>query len=162
MSLRFFTIPIHGSEVFEQELNQFLASHRVLAIERHVIDAGVNSCWAICVDYLDGAGKQVGTHARTSRNRIDYKTILSPDEFTVFCQLREFRKETAQSEAVPVYAVFTNEQLALMVQRRCQTKSDLQQIEGIGEAKVAKYAERMLNLLKTVPEANDAASSKSV
>jgi hypothetical protein len=28
MSLRFFTIPIHDSEVSEQELNQFLASHR--------------------------------------------------------------------------------------------------------------------------------------
>ena len=33
----------------------------------------------------------------------------------MFSRLRELRKELAQTEAVPVYALFTNEQLAQMV-----------------------------------------------
>jgi HRDC domain len=47
--------------------------------------------------------------------------------------LRSLRKELAQTEAVPVYTLFTNEQLAQMVQRRYQSKSDLGQIEGVGD-----------------------------
>ena len=36
--------------------------------------------------------------SQLSRNRIDYKTILSPDEFTIFSLLRELRKELSQQE----------------------------------------------------------------
>ena len=161
MPLRFFTIPIHDSESSEQELNRFLSGHKVLSIERHLIDAGINSFWTICVDYLDSSSQQSGRQSGT-RNRIDYKTILSPEEFAVFSQLRDFRKEAAQSEAVPVYAVFTNEQLALMVQRRCQSKSDLLKIEGIGDAKIEKYCDLLLKRLTSLSNQRDATDSQSV
>ena len=46
------------------------------------------------------------------RPRVDYKEILSADEFAVFVRLREVRKQLAATEAIPVYAVCTNEQLA--------------------------------------------------
>ena len=134
----------------EQELNGFLSSHKVVSIERKLIDQGVNSFWAICVDYLSHPPGDGISKSNLSRSRVDYKAILPPEEFTVFSQLREMRKELAQSEAVPVYALFTNEQLAQMVQRRCRSKSDLAQIEGIGESKIDKYAERLLPLLLTL------------
>ena len=47
----------------------------------------------------------------------------------------------AQIEAVPVYALFTNEQLAQIVQRRCRSRNDLAGIEGIGENKIEKYGD---------------------
>lgn len=162
MPLRFFMIPIHDSESSEPELNRFLSGHKVLSIERHLIDAGINSFWAICVDYLDSSSQQSGRQSGSSRNRIDYKTILSPEEFTVFSRLRDFRKETAQSEAVPVYAVFTNEQLALMVQGCCQSRSDLLKIEGIGDAKVEKYCDPLLKILSSLSSQCDATDSQSV
>ena len=34
MALRFFVIPVHDSGAFEQELNGFLASHKVVSIDR--------------------------------------------------------------------------------------------------------------------------------
>ena len=52
MGLRFFVVPVHYSSAFEQELNGFLARHKVVSIDRQLIDEGVNSFWAICVDYL--------------------------------------------------------------------------------------------------------------
>ena len=52
MGLRFFVVPVLDSGAAEQELNGFLGSHKVLSIDRTLIDAGVNSFWAICVDYL--------------------------------------------------------------------------------------------------------------
>ena len=50
MPLRFFAVPVHDSSGFEQELNGFLAQHKVVSIDRHLIDQGVNSFCAICVD----------------------------------------------------------------------------------------------------------------
>ena len=46
----------------------------------------------------------------------------------------------AKDEAVPVYMVFTNEQLAQMVRRR-PSKADLDKIAGVGEARIQKYGD---------------------
>ncbi len=162
MGLRFFAVPVRDSSACEQELNRFLSGHKVVSIERHLIDQGVNSFWAICVDYLSHSPGEAAFNPNLSRSRVDYKTILTPEDFAVFSRLRQLRKELAQTEAVPVYALFTNEQLAQMVQRRCQSRSDLSQIEGIGENKIDKYAERLLPLLLTLEAQQDASSGKPV
>lgn len=111
---------------------------------------------------MSHAPGETASNPNLSRSRVDYKTILSSDEFTVFSRLRELRKELAQTEAVPVYALFTNEQLAQMVQRRCHSKGELAQIEGIGESKIDKYAERILPLLLALGDRPDASSDKPV
>ena len=38
MGLRFFVVPVHDSSAFEQDLNGFLARHKVVSIDRHLID----------------------------------------------------------------------------------------------------------------------------
>jgi len=40
MGLRFFVAPVHDSSAFEQDLNGFLAGHKVVSIDRHLIDQG--------------------------------------------------------------------------------------------------------------------------
>ena len=162
MPLRFFSIPVIDGDASEQELNGFLARHKVLSVDRHLIDQGVNSFWAICVDYLSHAAGGSQQSFNLSRSRVDYKAILPAPEFAVFSQLRALRKELAQTEAVPVYTLFTNEQLAQMVQRRCRSKSDLAQIDGIGDGKLDKYAERLLALLLTLGPRQDASSDEPV
>ena len=148
MPFRVFLIPVLYGEDATEELNSFIASHRIAHVERKWIDQGTQSAWAFCVEYVL-ASQAVATNPRSqlSRNRIDYKMILSPDEFNIFSLLRELRKELSQQEGVPVFALFNNEQLAQMVQRRCSSKADLLGIEGIGEAKVEKYSEKLLALL---------------
>jgi len=37
MGLRFFVGPVHNSSAFEQDLNGFLAGHKVVSIDRYVI-----------------------------------------------------------------------------------------------------------------------------
>jgi superfamily II DNA helicase RecQ len=148
MPFRIFLIPVLYSDEATEKLNAFIAGHRVAHIERKWIDQGTQSAYVFCVEYVLASPTRDG-HPRTqlSRNRIDYKTILTPDEFTNFSLLRELRKELSQREGVPVFALFSNEQLAQMVQRRCSSKTDLLGIEGIGEAKVEKYAEKLLATL---------------
>jgi len=43
--------------------------------------------------------------------------------------------------------VFTNEQLADMVKKRVSTKAALKEIEGVGESRIEKYAEAVLERL---------------
>ena len=117
MPFQFFVVPVHDSGSATQELNSFLVSHKVLAVERQFVAAGPDSFWAICVDHWQvagGAARPDGARRNVSTaTRIDYKDRLSPADFKLFLKLREWRKQTAQAEAVPVYAIFTNEQLAL-------------------------------------------------
>ena len=148
MPFRIFLIPVLYSDEATEELNAFIAGHRVAHIERKWIDQGTQSAYVFCVEYVLASPTRDGNpRSQLSRNRIDYKTILSPNEFTIFSLLRELRKELSQQEGVPVFALFSNEQLAQMVQRRCSSKADLLGIEGIGEAKVEKYSEKLLAAL---------------
>lgn len=68
MALKFFSILAHHARDGEKEINNFLASHRVLSVDRRFIDRGENSRWAFCVDYQSSAG---GPRAGPWKSRID-------------------------------------------------------------------------------------------
>ena len=78
---------------------------------------------------------------------IDYKETLSPADFAIFAKLRDVRKAIAQTEAVPVYTIFTNEQLAQMVGSKATDRAALAKIDGVGDARLDKYGPRFLAVL---------------
>ena len=136
MRFRIFTVPIGDPESC-QDLNGFLAGHRVLSVQRELVQNGGGSCWAFCVEYLENRVEGRGVRAR--KERIDYKQTLPPDQFEVFSRLRDCRKELATKEGLPAFAVCTDEQLATMAKAVELTPTVLGGIEGFGEAKTAKY-----------------------
>ncbi len=146
MQLKMFVVSVKNVSATEAEMNAFLRAHRVLAVKKEFVGDGENSFWAFCVEYLEGSVSGVGV-APGRLPRIDYKESLKPDEFEVFSRLREWRKGVAEKENVPVYVIFTNEQLAEMVRKRVSSKTALKEIEGVGEARVEKYAEGLLERL---------------
>lgn len=162
MALRFFEIPTYSSYEATDELNTFLGCHRVVSVERKFVDIGRNSYWAICVDYLSETTTPTSSKLNLGRNRIDYKSVLSADEFSVYLKLREWRKAVAIREAIPVYSLFHNEHLALMVQRRCCTKEELLAIDGVDQNKLSKYAEQLIEILVALGSPVDASSESSV
>lgn len=149
MALKFFRIPVEGSPAVEAELNAFLAGHKVLCVTRELVERESAPGWAVCVDYL--AGGTVATPAaargKNASSKIDYREVLSTEDFAVFAKLREQRKALSEKEGVPVYAVFTNEQLAEIAKARPQSKNALSGIAGIGDAKVEKFAAAVLSVL---------------
>lgn len=148
MQLRFFQIPVDGGAA-EEELNKFLRSHRVLRIDREMTRRESSPAWAVSVEYLEGAGPSASTSGtrRSEERKVDYKEVLNTADFSVFSELRELRKSLAEAEGVPVYAVFTNDQLAKFAQARPATKAALEKVEGVGAAKVEKYGERVLAVI---------------
>ena len=132
-----FFVPIVDGVVPEEELNAFLRGHRVLQVEKAFAGNG----WAFCVEWLDGAAAVAGRPPY--QKRIDYREILDETTFARFAQLRERRKAIAMEDGVPPYMVMTDAQMAEAVKDGAPTIEVLKKINGFGEARLAKYAERL-------------------
>ncbi|MEQ8278588.1 MAG: HRDC domain-containing protein [Deltaproteobacteria bacterium] len=149
MKLEFFTIPVLDPRPGWEALNKFLAQRNVLAVDRHLVTEHGAATWAICVTYADAARAEETTTTTTSRSpKVDYREVLSESDFAVFARLRELRKRKAAEAGVPLYSVFTNEQLAQMVTDRMTSKAALGRISGVSERRVDKYGAAFLGLLR--------------
>lgn len=151
MRFHFLTIPAFDPDAAQDALNAFCAQHRIVASERHFVDRGVDSFWAVCVTWVEGSA--AAFPAQGKRDRVDYREVLGEADFAVYSELRRLRKQLAEREGVPAYAIFTNEQLAAMVQRRVATAQALGAIEGVGEARVVNFGDVFLaTLARLLPE----------
>lgn len=149
MKHKFFNIPTLYSEQAEAALNSFCDQHRIASVEKQFVADGGNSCWAVCVTWLGQEGELAGsTSVKSKKPRVDYKEVLSEENFIIFSRLRDLRTELSKQEGIAVYNIFTNEQLAKMVEERLTTKKDLLDIEGIGPTRVEKYAEAFLQPIR--------------
>jgi superfamily II DNA helicase RecQ len=151
LQLKFFIIPISGIEPSELEINRFLRSVRVVNLQRDFVDQGPNSFWSVAIEYLPAA-KSAGEKDSLKKSKIDYKQVLSSEDFALFAKLREWRKIEAAEIGVPVYTIFTNEQLAKIAEQRVRTLSGLREIEGIGEAKAKKYGQAVIETVDKVSQ----------
>ena len=165
MRFKLFTNSIPCADAAEAELNGFLASHRIVNVTHHVVPRQEGACLLFVVEYLEGEPRS--GRKPSGSERIDYREKLSDADFEVFRRLREFRKALAEAEGVPVYAVFTNAQLAEIAEKRVTTKTVLSEVQGVGAARVEKYGERLLALCTGLmaedkTEQDDAASGEPV
>ncbi len=147
MQLKFFTIPAmgEGNSVMEDELNAFLRGHRILNVQRELVNNGQMSCWCCCVEYIEGS-KGTDSIRSTGKEKIDYRNVLSESDFEKFRILRECRKILAEEEAVPPYAVFLDEHLSVIAQKAEINEAALKSVNGVGEKKIEKYSKRFLEL----------------
>lgn len=143
MKYAFFTIPLRGHSVVAEELNRFLAGHRVAHVEKVFVTNGDDSVWSFCISYEPST--ETGNAAR--RGKIDYREVLPEPEFQLYARLRSLRKTLAAEEGVPPYALFNNQQLAEMVTNRVDSIAGLREISGVGDARIEKYGEAFIQLL---------------
>jgi superfamily II DNA helicase RecQ len=151
MQLRFFTLPVYCDEAVVEELNRFLTGNRILSIDRHFMQDGENSAWSICVCFESGGASRPqggGEQVKRIASKVDYREVFNEQDFSVYAQLRALRKELAEREGVPAYALFTNEQMAEMIRRRVTSAMAMREIQGVGDERVKKYAEAFLRVLR--------------
>lgn len=100
---RFFNVPVRDGGDAAAELNRFLSTNRIIAIDRQLVPDGPNSAWAICVSFDNSGGggrpRPLPAPPFIRRDEVDYQEQLSPVEFAVFSRLRALRKE--RSDTVP-------------------------------------------------------------
>ena len=88
-----------------------------------------------------GAGG--GTAARAKPAEID----LSPEQEAVFDELRSWRGATAKEQGVPAYVVFHDATLRAIASAAPSSLGELAGISGVGESKLAKYGDGILEVL---------------
>lgn len=145
MQYKFFQIPALDPSLAETELNAFLRSHRVVTVDKQFSSSSSGGFWAFCVTYLaDGVPKPPAT----GKGSIDYKDVLSPEEFGVYLDLKAKRKAIADEQGIAAFSVFSNAQLAAMIQNRARTLEDLRRISGIGASRLERFGSTFLESLR--------------
>jgi ATP-dependent DNA helicase RecQ len=65
--------------------------------------------------------------------------------------LRHWRLETAQAARVPAYVVFHDKTLAAIASARPTTLGELLRVSGVGESKLRRYGDEVLEVLRQAP-----------
>ncbi|MEO1413407.1 MAG: HRDC domain-containing protein [Bacteroidota bacterium] len=136
MQIKIFTIPIHDGELLNEELNRFLRSKRVLQTEIQLVQHGQGTFWTFCIQYLeDNPTKPVSR----GRKKVDYKEVLDEASFQRFTEMRQIRRQLAQEEGIPAYAIFTDEEMAELAKLEQRTATSMRKVKGIGPKKMEKF-----------------------
>lgn len=156
MPYQIFSIAIPDVGNQSEELNVFLCTHRI--IDKHwetVVRDGVP--YQVCrVEYVggsrDASEAMKGSSGSAALNRrpspVDYREVLSAEDFRIFDELRKVRRKIAEAEKVDAFLVFTNAQLAEMVTGKSDSLESLSKIKGIGESHLKKYGSMILEGLR--------------
>lgn len=146
MQVRVFTIPLFDNTSQTEELNAFLRGQKVLTLDRQQVTIEKQAYWTFCVTYLpQAAGNNLSTTGNKS-GKIDYKEVLDLETFAIFSQLRTIRKQLAEQEAIPAYAVFTDSELAEIAKLEEIEPRQIQTIHGIGVKRAEKYGKALSDL----------------
>jgi len=145
MNYRVFQYPLPAPPELE-DLNRFLSQHRVAGVTQYLAPSAGGSMLVFVVETV-GVPSEA---APAARNRVDYRAELSAEDFAVFSGLRAWRKDVAEREGVPLYALFTNAQLAELARRRVQSVDEMREIEGLGAARVEKHGVALLEVLASL------------
>jgi len=144
MQIKLFTIPISDAGAYTEELNRFLRANKILEVENHLISNEKGAAWCFCVKYIESGL----TYKPGDRPKTDYKNELDEETFKVFSKLRQARKELAHEDAVPAYAICTDQELAYMAKLNELTADQLLTVKGFGEKKLEKYGNRLIRLVQ--------------
>jgi ATP-dependent DNA helicase RecQ len=72
---------------------------------------------------------------------------LSAEAAVVFERLRTWRYERAKEQGVPAYVVFTDATLREIATTLPSSLAELSKVSGIGETKLARYGQQVLDVL---------------
>ena len=73
---------------------------------------------------------------------------VAPDDLACWEALRECRRQLAAEHNVPPYVIFHDATLKAMLAARPRTPDELLRVAGVGAAKLERYGERFLDVLR--------------
>ena len=152
MPFAHFQVPASGGEI-ENRLNEFLGQHSILKIDKQYHGEGANAFWLYCVEFQteSKSNQPKGGRGMQRAPMVDYKKILSPEDFRMYLKLHDWRKTRAAADKIDAhYTIFTNAQLAEIAEKRCQKLKDVKAIAGVGETRIENHSEALLEFVKSL------------
>jgi len=140
MPVRVFTIPFDPHlEVFQdEEFQKFLLNKQINVLRPEFFRIRDKAYWSVFVEY--------DVVDRTRSNPIPKE--LNEQQRLLFQRLREWRKETAEAEKVPVFIIATDRELAQIILHAPHTFEALRSIKGCGKKKTERYGKALIDLIK--------------
>lgn len=134
MQIKIISVPVLGGEARNQELNTFLRSQKIIQVEQQLVQGAGGAVWSFSIHYTEDHSP-----LNKAREKTDYKEVLDEAAFQRFSALRQIRKQLANEQGLPAYAILTDEQMAEMAKEEILTVAAMQRVKGVGEAKTTKY-----------------------
>jgi ATP-dependent DNA helicase RecQ len=96
-----------------------------------------------------GAGSDNGASGKSRRSAAERATPveLSAEAEPVFERLRAWRTAVAKEQAMPPYVIFHDATLRLIAAATPSTLDELRLINGVGETKLTRYGQQILDIL---------------
>ncbi len=91
-----------------------------------------------------GKGDSGTSHIKKRQGSAD----VAERDADLFDKLRALRKQLADAQGVPAYIVFSDGTLAAMAAQRPANENELLDVSGVGPAKLEKYGQAFLQLLR--------------
>lgn len=139
MQIKIFNIPIPDGDTWNEEMNVFLRSKRIISVEDRIVQSGDGTYWSYSIKYVDDV-----VLSEREKPKVDYRKVLDEVTFQRFSALRVIRKKVAEADAVPAYVVFSDEELSELAKINPLTEAGMKSVKGIGEKKVEKYGHHFL------------------
>ena len=145
MKLKVFTLRFSGStEGFDDRpLQEFIADKEVIEFSEHFFIHENIPCLTILIAYRSLESLESRRVARQTDPRLEFDGV----EKEAYDALRAWRAAAAKVEGIPPYMIANNRQLAKMIRIKPTSRETLGRVEGIGEAKIAKYGDQMLEII---------------
>lgn len=147
--VKIFTIPFSKSSetFFEDDLNQFLLNKKVNSIKAEFFKNRENFYWTVFID-CDTVIEEFKNKKEKGIDKQDQPQLkLDEKDELLLKRLKEWRKQRAEKEGIPVYIIANNKELLAIVQSKPKSKEALKQIKGYGKKKIEKYGDDVLKIV---------------
>lgn len=142
-------MPVFDDSEIVEELNRFLRSHRVLEESHELVTTKNGAYLHFCVKYLPSMSSKEQFRGKI---KVNYQEVLSKEDFQKFLDLKKIRKNLADINALPAYAIFTDQELADISKLERLSEEEMAKIPGIGKSKVSNYAQIMIKRYNEMKE----------
>jgi len=145
LKLKVFTLRFSGSiQGFDDKpLRDFIADKEVIEFSEHFFTHENTPFLTILIAYRSIESLESRRYVKQTDPRLEFDGV----EKEAYDALRAWRAAAAKMEGIPVYMITNNKQLAKMIRLKPTSREALGGVEGVGEAKIAKYGDQVLEIL---------------
>jgi len=152
MPIRIFTIPFDPEkELFsDEDLSQFLLNKYVKKLQSEFFQINDRAFWTVFIEY-----EAVVSSEKPASDD------LNEAEQLLMKRLKEWRKDKAEKEGIPVFIIATNKQFIDVIKRAPRNLEALRDIHGFGKKKIDRYGGEIVKIIAAFYEKKPLRSEKS-
>ena len=151
MKVKVFTLLFNPDNVGfnDEEVQSFIDDKEVLSVNDQFFIHENHPYLMLIVTYREVNNDFGRKRYPVDKKKIkEWRTILDDKEKTVYDALKKWRAERSKLEAVPLFIICKNQQMAFIAREKPLSLEALKKIDGIGEKKAKQYGEAILKIVK--------------